>query len=287
MKLNHLLFVIAALAVSLSSHAFAVDSWDGKDYVSNSSSQQQDARSVINRIVEDYRSTNGMEPRTILDIGCGDGIHTQTLATIYPKATVVGVDPSSSMFAQAEKRMDHHLSFLQLGVEELGLSQQFDLIVSFHVLHWVVDQPTALAKIKEHLAIGGRAYLLLSPSKEGLPYQRALSHVMNSERWRERFVDFKNTQYHFSADQYRQLVSNAGLMVEEINYHLNRKSFGCRAELQNWVKQWSPHAKYLGEDGEDFLNDLFDHYFMEVPLDRDGRATWREYVLLVIASREA
>lgn len=284
MKNNCYFFVLTVLTAFLSLQAFAADSWDGKDYIANSSSQQQDASAIIGRMVADYRCDK-VDPSDILDIGCGDGLHTQTLAKIYPQAVVVGVDPSSSMFEQAQKKSSDNLSFLQFGIEELNLSKQFDLIVSFHVLHWVPNQSIAFAKIKEHLAIGGRAYLLMAPSKEGLPYQKALSNVMNSERWRERFVGFKNTQYHFTADEYRQIVNDAGLTVEEINYHLNHKSFGSRTELQNWVKQWNPQAKYLGEDGDAFLNDLFDHYFSEVPCDQEGKAMWREYVLLVIVSK--
>src|SRR6266700_1977640 len=44
-----------------------------------------------------------MKPETILDVGCGNGYTTLKIGKQFPAATVVGVDSSKEMIAEARK----------------------------------------------------------------------------------------------------------------------------------------------------------------------------------------
>ena len=48
-----------------------------------------------------------LEPQTVLDLGCGTGIGSRSLAKQFPSARVIGVDWSQAMLGQAKPRPGH------------------------------------------------------------------------------------------------------------------------------------------------------------------------------------
>ncbi len=68
--------------------------WDPKDYAQNSGAQQGWAEDLMERL-----RLAGNE--RILDIGCGDGKVSASLAERVPEGTVVGIDSSAEMIRYA------------------------------------------------------------------------------------------------------------------------------------------------------------------------------------------
>lgn len=102
--------------------------------------------------------------RSILDLGCGTGIH----ATLLAKAgyQVYGIDLSAEMLHQASDRLSHlpaeiasRLAFSQGDVRHVRINQQFDAVISlFHVISYQTtneDIQAAFATVKAHLKPGG------------------------------------------------------------------------------------------------------------------------------------
>ncbi len=79
---------------------------------------------------------------SLLDVGCGDGRVTQSLAERVPGGPCVGIDPSPGMIAVAPA--SGNLTFEVDAVETMRFDDEFDLVVSFNALHWVTDQRRAL-----------------------------------------------------------------------------------------------------------------------------------------------
>ena len=77
---------------------------------------------------EYYRAlAESIGARSILDVGCGTGILTATLAA--PGRTVVGVDPSQAMITYARKRPgSEHVTWIEGDIRSVA-EGQFDLIV--------------------------------------------------------------------------------------------------------------------------------------------------------------
>jgi len=97
----------------------------------------------------------------ILDIGCGVGDFTESLAELVPEGRVVGIDSSASMLAEASQRRRPNLEFGQCDAQHLAgadLGGPFDLIVSRACLHWVPgeDHRAVLAGAASQLRSGGR-----------------------------------------------------------------------------------------------------------------------------------
>ena len=89
----------------------------------------------------------------ILDLGCGTGHLTATLA--QAGAAVVGLDPSPAMLDQARSAYPH-VEFVQGDARDFRFAEPFDAVFSNAVLHWV-RPPEAVARcVRDALRPGGR-----------------------------------------------------------------------------------------------------------------------------------
>jgi len=253
--------------------------WKGNDYASNSSVQLTHAERLLGNV-----ALYGDEQ--ILDVGCGDGKITALLAQKVPNGIVIGIDPSESMLTKAEERKAANLQFLQDSAENFRLDRQFDHIFSIHVMHWVKEQSKALKNIYLHLKPKGFVHFILAPSKEGLPFSRALKKTVDN--WTKELEDFVNPQQVFDMESYRKLMVEAGFHIESMHYVYHESIHENKDKLRNWIKQWLPHGKHLTSEKRDlFLDELMSHYFAEMVLDNEMPVKWGEYVMVVEATKES
>jgi trans-aconitate 2-methyltransferase len=255
------------------------EQWNGDDYARNSSVQFTHAERLLRNVI-----LYGNEK--ILDIGCGDGKITAFLATSVPNGYVIGIDPSVAMLASAEKNSRINLKFFKGSAEDFSFSEQFDHIFAIHVMHWIKEQERALKNIYSHLKPNGQAHFILAPSKEGLPFFRALQKTV--EHWLEDFEGFVNPQQVFDMESYRKLLVDVGFHIEGIHYVYHKSIHENKEKLKLWIKQWLPHGKYLSNEKQDlFLDELIGNYLMEIGLSPDtvNSVEWGEYVLFVEASK--
>ena len=86
----------------------------------------------------------------VLDLGCGDGTISAAIAARLPHGSVLGVDASHDMVAFAGarrfRRLLANLAFRVADAAHLSFAGEFDLVVSFNCLHWVLDQAAAAAR---------------------------------------------------------------------------------------------------------------------------------------------
>ena len=91
-------------------------------------------------------------PQNILDLGCGIGMSTEALQSIYPQAKVTGLDLSPYFLAVARYRdcqNDARISWIHSAAEETGLGDRsFDLISACLMFH-ELPSSAARAIIKE------------------------------------------------------------------------------------------------------------------------------------------
>lgn len=99
-----------------------------------------------------------IEPRYVLDLGCGTGLLTQQLKKKYPKATVVGVDLAHAMLREAESNQGWrmHPEWLRADMQMLPFSNGlFDLVFSNQVFHWSPDYPALIREVSRVMNPGG------------------------------------------------------------------------------------------------------------------------------------
>ena len=130
--------------------------WNPNDYHQHSSQQQKWARDILDKL-----ALTGHEQ--ILDIGCGDGKITAEVARCVPNGLAVGLDSSAEMieFARQSFPADTlpRLRFEQGDARQLEFVEQFDGVISFACLHWILDHRPVLAGIHRALRPSGRLLL--------------------------------------------------------------------------------------------------------------------------------
>jgi SAM-dependent methyltransferase len=97
------------------------------------------------------------QTKTILELGCGTGIHAALLAK--QGYQVHGIDLSADMLSQAQAQTDDRLSFSLGDARTARLDRQFDTVLSlFHVVSYHTSNDDLLAAFetaKAHLKPGG------------------------------------------------------------------------------------------------------------------------------------
>jgi SAM-dependent methyltransferase len=111
-------------------------------------------------IATELESVLNLDPRKVLDAGCGSGIVSRFLAAHFPKAEVTGCDFSPERVEQARGAAHEHrnLSFSPEDLKKLSFKKgAFDLIVCRYVLQHFERAPlkTALSELQRCLAPGG------------------------------------------------------------------------------------------------------------------------------------
>jgi len=99
-----------------------------------------------------------IEPRYVLDLGCGTGLLTYQLKKKYPKAIVVGVDVAHAMLCEAKSKQGWrtHPEWLRADMHTLPFSNGlFDLVFSNQVFHWARDYPALIREINRIMNPGG------------------------------------------------------------------------------------------------------------------------------------
>ncbi len=91
--------------------------------------------------------------QAILDLGCGTGTLTAQLADLCRK--VVGVDSSQNMIDKAKKQFGN-IEFIVCDALALPFEEEFDVVFSNAVFHWISDHNALLTNIRKALKPQGQ-----------------------------------------------------------------------------------------------------------------------------------
>jgi trans-aconitate 2-methyltransferase len=128
------------------------------------------------------------EPRTVVDLGCGEGALTASLAARWPGARVTGVDSSPEMLAAAAAHeVPGRVAFRAGDVRTWTADEPVDVLVCNAVLHWVPGHAELLARWADELAPGGELAVQV-PGNFRAPTHALLAALCRSERWADRLA---------------------------------------------------------------------------------------------------
>jgi len=126
------------------------------------------------------------DPRRVLDLGCGEGTATASLAARWPAAEVVGVDSSPEMLAAAARSaVPGRLTFTLGDVRNWAPDSPVDVVVSNAVLHWVPEHADVMTRWAGWLAPGGWLAVQV-PGNFRAPTHALLAQLCRSPRWAAR-----------------------------------------------------------------------------------------------------
>jgi trans-aconitate 2-methyltransferase len=154
--------------------------WDPAQYLSFASERSRPFFDLAARI-------GAMDPGHVVDLGCGPGNLTASLAVRWPRAEVVGIDSSAEMIAAATEHAAERVSFRVEDVTEWKPDQPVDVLISNAVLQWVPSHLDLLPRWAGDLAPGGWLAFQV-PGNFDQPSHAVLRELATSTRWRDRLA---------------------------------------------------------------------------------------------------
>jgi len=126
-------------------------------------------------------------PRTVVDLGCGDGSLTVTLAERWPQARITGIDSSPEMIAKAVAR-GGPARFEKGDLREWRPGPEVDVLVTNAALQWVPEHRELLRRWAGELPAG--AWIAMQvPGNFDAPSHRLLREVADRHGVRDQARD--------------------------------------------------------------------------------------------------
>jgi trans-aconitate 2-methyltransferase len=243
--------------------------WNPKDYRDHSSQQQKWGRELLAKL-----DLKGHE--RVLDLGCGDGKITAEVARNVPRGAVVGLDSSAEMIgcARGDYPSEEHanLSFQVGDARSLDFREEFDWVISFACLHWVIDHRPVLSGICRALRPGGRAMMQFGGKGNAAEVLRIVSKKIESKPWAEYFTDFAFPWGFYSPEEYRPWLEEAGLAIRRLELVPKDMTQEGPKGLASWLRTtWMPYWQRTPEELQQrFLDEIVEEYLAAHPLDSQG-----------------
>ncbi len=186
----------------------AAGAWDPASYLRFGGERARPFADLLGRVT-------ARDPRVVVDLGCGEGALTASLAQRWPGARVTGVDSSAEMLAAAAAHaVPGRVAFVAGDVRDWRPAEPVDVLVTNAVLHWVPGHEDLLRDWAGSLAPGGTLALQV-PGNSGAPTHRLLAELCTSPRWRDRLAAAA-PPLHPVLDPagYLQVLEDAGLAAD-------------------------------------------------------------------------
>jgi trans-aconitate 2-methyltransferase len=190
--------------------------WDPVQYLSFADERSRPFLDLAGRIA-------AVSPTSVVDLGCGPGQLTASLAERWPDADVLGIDSSADMIAAADRIADRigdtgagrpgSLSFRVEDVCDWRPDSPIDVIVSNAVLQWVPGHLELLPRWAGWLADGGWLAFQL-PGNFDQPSHAILRELAASDRWRTALAGVELNRQSADPAVYLDVLARQGLAVD-------------------------------------------------------------------------
>ncbi|MCM1498335.1 MAG: class I SAM-dependent methyltransferase [Clostridium sp.] len=169
--------------------------------------------------------------QAILDLGCGTGVLTVQLAELCNK--IVGVDSSRSMIDKAKEQFSS-IEFMVCDALALPFENEFDVVFSNAVFHWISDHDALLKSIHKVLKPQGLLVCEFGASGNIAAIENAFTRACHALGYHY------EPKFNFpAAEDFGKLLEWNGFVIDRI-YDYDRPTVLKDGEqgLANWMKQF-------------------------------------------------
>jgi trans-aconitate 2-methyltransferase len=227
----------------------SVATWDPEQYGRFGDERGRAFFELVSRV-------HAAEPGSVVDLGCGSGELTASLAERWSGAVIEGIDSSPQMIAAAEAHATGGLRFSLGDLADWRPGPPVDVIISNAALHWIPGHRELLPRWLKALGPGGWLAFQV-PGNFGEPSHTLLREVCASPRWRDRLAGVTRLDPVAEPGDYLELLASRGCRVDSWETTYLQVLQGDDAVLE-WVKGTTlrPVLSTLeAADGTEFLRE--------------------------------
>jgi trans-aconitate 2-methyltransferase len=183
--------------------------WDPAKYVQFGDYRDRPFFDLTGRIHAD-------SPQRVVDLGCGPGNLTATLARRWPHADVLGLDSSAEMLAKAtgETSGAPRLRFGHMDIADWMPPSDTDVVVSNAALQWVPGHQEMLAGWLGALKPGAW-FAMQVPGNFDSPSHVLMRELADSPRWKEKLGGvLRGGDYVGGPSDYLNIMLEAGCLAD-------------------------------------------------------------------------
>jgi len=125
---------------------------------------------------------NSVEPKSIIDIGCGPGNSTQVLVNRWPKARITGLDSSLAMIKKAKHDYPNQ-DWIVADALSYESEIKYDIVFSNAVIQWIPNHENLLKKFHGLLSDGGLLAIQI-PLFWDMPLGKVIDETANDIHWK-------------------------------------------------------------------------------------------------------
>jgi trans-aconitate 2-methyltransferase len=251
--------------------------WDPTTYLTFADHRGRPFRDLVARIGAD-------QPRRVVDLGCGPGNQTITLADRWPGAEIEGIDSSPEMVAAAREL---GVTARVGDVNDWSPAADTDVVLTNAVLQWVPGHTDLLRRWAAQLPSG--AWLAMQvPGNFTAPSHVLIREQVDSPTWRSELGDvvLREEDAVATPRRYADLLTDAGCQVDAWETTYTQLVTGENPVLE-WVigTALRPIRAALGDDRwQAFVDELSPALRAAYPSRPDG-ATWFDFRRVFVVAR--
>jgi len=179
------------------------------------------------------------EAPSVVDLGCGTGSLTATLAERLHAASVLGVDNSPEMLRDSGQRTSDLVRFELADIDEFERPAAFDIVVSNAALHWTDDHRTTLGHWTRSLRPGGQLAVQL-PANYGHPSHTVAESVAHDphfdDRWTTGGPPANRGDHVLDPGGYAQILHDLGFVEQSVSLRVYPMLLESGDRVLDWVR---------------------------------------------------
>jgi len=256
-----------------------MNDWNPQKYLAYKNERTQPAIDLLERIVL-------VNPKKIIDIGCGPGNSTQILVNKFPNCTIIGLDSSKTMIEKAKADFPNQI-WIHEKAENITDEEKYSLVFSNAALQWIDNHEILIPKLWK-LVDGKGVFAAQIPNFEKMPINLAINNVINKVKWNNIENNIWNKQF-IGLDYYYELLNKLTkkiILWETHYYHIMESMQGIIDFIHTTAIK--PYLEQLKNENEknDFEMEILEeckNYYKE---QSDGKVLFPFQRMFMIAYKE-
>ncbi|MDO9262957.1 MAG: methyltransferase domain-containing protein, partial [Desulfosalsimonadaceae bacterium] len=156
-----------------------------------------------------------------------------------------------------------------MDARSLPFKEQFDIVFSNAVLHWIKDHKPVISGIKNSLKPNGRMLLQMGGKGNAESILSVLENIITETKWNQYFSGFAFPYGFYDPQMYESWLNEAYLKPIRIELIPKDMSYKNKDGLAGWIRTtWLPYTDRVPiSQRSEFIVQLIEKYIQKYPPD--------------------